>query len=149
MKKIAVYLDNCCFNRPYDDQTQVKVSLDAQAKMYVQRLIVEKRLDFVYSFISVYENNDNPFYNRKKAVSDFFENATCYDPKVHKDFIDAKANEIMKTGIKEKDAIHVACAIYGKADIFLTTDKRLLKFQTDEIAIMNPIDFVRNLEELL
>lgn len=35
MKKIAIYLDNCCFNRPYDDQTQLRVSLETQAKMYV------------------------------------------------------------------------------------------------------------------
>lgn len=73
MNKITVYLDNCCFNRPYDDQTQLKISLEAQAKMYVQRLIVEKKLDFVYSFISVFANDCNPFGNRKKSVADFFE----------------------------------------------------------------------------
>lgn len=148
MNKITVYLDNCCFNRPYDDQTQLKISLEAQAKMYVQRLIVEKKLDFVYSFISVFENDCNPFGNRKKSVADFFEYASIFVSRAHKDTIDAKANEIMKSGIKEKDATHVACAIYGKADVFLTTDKRLLKLKIDEIAIMNPVDFVREAEEL-
>lgn len=69
--------------------------------------------------------------------------------RAHKDIIDAKANEIMKSGIKEKDATHVACAIYGKADVFLTTDKRLLRLKTDEIAIMNPVEFVREAEELI
>ena len=24
MKKYCIYLDNCCFNRPYDDQTQAE-----------------------------------------------------------------------------------------------------------------------------
>ena len=148
MKKIAVYLDNCCFNRPYDDQTQLRVSLETQAKMYVQRLIAEKKLDFVYSYMSVYENNDNPYSNRREAIADFFKSAARYVHKDRKDLVIVKASEIMKTGIKEKDATHVACAIFGKADVFLTTDKRLLKFKTDEIAMMNPMDFVKELEEL-
>lgn len=149
MNKISVYLDNCCFNRPYDDQSQMKVSLEAQAKMYVQRLIVEKQCDFVYSYMSVYENSKNPYENRKKAIADFFENATCYVSDEHKDEILKMVNEIIKTGIKTEDATHVACAIFGKAKIFLTTDKRLLKFKTNKISLMSPVDFVRDLEELL
>ena len=33
---MKIYLDNCCFNRPYDDQTQIRISLETQAKLYVQ-----------------------------------------------------------------------------------------------------------------
>lgn len=44
------------------------------------------------------------------------------------------------------DTLQVASAIIGKADYFLTTDKRLLKYQTDKIRIINPIDFVRDVE---
>lgn len=55
-------------------------------------------------------------------------------------------NEIIKTGVKEMDALQVASAIIRKADYFLTTDKRLLKYQTDKIRIINPIDFVRDVE---
>lgn len=29
---MRVYLDNCCFNRPFDDQRQVRVRLGAEAK---------------------------------------------------------------------------------------------------------------------
>ena len=52
----------------------------------------------------------------------------------------------MKTGIKVKDAFHVACAIYSSCDYFLTTDDRLLKYCTTEIQMLNPIDFIRKLE---
>lgn len=54
--------------------------------------------------------------------------------------------EIMKTGIKETDALQLASAIMDKADYFLTTDKRLLKYQTDKIHIMNPLEFVSIME---
>ncbi len=52
----------------------------------------------------------------------------------------------MKTGIKMKDAYHVACAVCPSCDCFLTTDDRLLKYDTDEIQMLNPIDFIRRLE---
>ena len=41
---------------------------------------------------------------------------------------------------------HVACAIYAGCDYFLSTDKRLLKYTSDKIKIMNPIDFIREME---
>lgn len=62
------------------------------------------------------------------------------------DIIKSKAEEIMKTGIKMKDAYHVACAVYSSCDCFLTTDDRLLKYHTDKIQMLNPIDFIRRLE---
>jgi hypothetical protein len=33
---MRLYLDNCCFNRPFDDQTQRKIALESEAKLYVQ-----------------------------------------------------------------------------------------------------------------
>lgn len=28
MANIKLYLDNCCFNRPYDDQNQLRIEID-------------------------------------------------------------------------------------------------------------------------
>ena len=50
-------------------------------------------------------------------------------------------------GIKFKDACHVASAILASADYFISTDYRLLKYATDDIKIMNPLDFIRDMEE--
>lgn len=36
---MRVYLDNCCYNRPFDDQTQLKVRLETEAKLFVQGLM--------------------------------------------------------------------------------------------------------------
>ena len=52
----------------------------------------------------------------------------------------------MTTGVKAKDAIHVACAVIAEADYFLTTDTRLLKYKTGEIKLMNPTEFIIELE---
>ena len=62
--------------------------------------------------------------------------------------IEIIARDIQKTGVKQMDAWHVACAIHAHADYFLTTDKRLLKYRTDKIKLVNPIDFIALTEEL-
>ncbi len=69
--KVLVYLDNCCFNRPYDDQSQVWINLETQAKLYIQKLIVDKKIEFVYSYMSRYENSQNPFKIRKDTIAIF------------------------------------------------------------------------------
>lgn len=53
----------------------------------------------------------------------------------------------MATGVKEKDAMHLASAILSKCDCFISTDKRLLNYSTSEILMCNPVDFVLRMEE--
>lgn len=143
---ISVYLDNCCYNRPYDEQNQPKVQLETQAKMHIQKMITDKKLELIYSYVSEYENSRNPNDYNRATISDFFGNAVVYVDYSHKDEVQTEMNEIMKTGVKEMDALQVASAIIGKADYFLTTDKRLLRYQTEKIHIMNPIEFINKVE---
>lgn len=39
---MKIYLDNCCYNRPYDDQSQLRIHQEAEAKLYVQDMISQK-----------------------------------------------------------------------------------------------------------
>ena len=70
---MKVYLDSCCYNRPYDDQNYLSISLETQAKLLIQLLIKEKRLDLASSFILDYENSCNPYSDRKIAVKNFLD----------------------------------------------------------------------------
>jgi len=38
--KTSVYLDNCCYNRPFDDQSQVRIELETKTKLYIQDKIL-------------------------------------------------------------------------------------------------------------
>jgi len=58
-----------------------------------------------------------------------------------------KAKELEKSGIKQKDAMHISCAINSNCSYFITTDYKLIKKNISEIKVINPIDFVRQ-EEL-
>jgi predicted nucleic acid-binding protein len=49
----------------------------------------------------------------------------------------------MSLGLRQMDSSHIACAIHLGADVFLTTDKKILNKLITGIAVMNPIDFLR------
>ncbi len=62
------------------------------------------------------------------------------------DVISASAEEIMNSGVKEKDAFHVASAIYAECEYFISTDIRLLKYKSEKIKLVTPIEFVTETE---
>ena len=147
MEKIKVYLDNCAYNRPFDDQTQIMIALETEAKRHIQRLITEKTIDLVYSYMSRLENDDNPYTTRKNSIDTFFKKAALYIDSNHAETTEEKASSIMQSGIKSRDALHIACAIKGACNYFITTDKPLLRFKCHEIIICNPIQFLDYYEE--
>ena len=63
---MKIYLDNCCFNRPFDDQRQIRIHLESEAKLFIQNLVLQNKITFVWSYILDYENSFNPFDERKK-----------------------------------------------------------------------------------
>jgi len=142
--KFRIYLDNCCFNRPYDDQKQLRVYLETQAKLHIQSLVIEKKVELVWSFILTFENSQNIFNAKKIAIAQWENLSSSFVEKSEE--IRFIAKEIMTTGIKAADAAHVACAIAGKCDYFITVDKRLLKYQDKRIIISNPIEIINHLE---
>ena len=145
---MRVYLDMCCYSRPYDDQSQLKVAMETQSKLYIQSLIKEKKLELIVSYMLRYECSKNPFEMRRNTIFSFMtENAFGYVGDNRKKVIETKAAEIMKTGVKFKDACHVASAIYAKCEYFITTDIRLLKYHTEEIRMVTPIEFVTEMED--
>lgn len=58
---MRVHLDMCCYNRPYNDQSRIKVSLETQVKLHIQELIQEKRLELDTSYVLRYECEQNPY----------------------------------------------------------------------------------------
>lgn len=145
---MRVYLDNCCFNRPYDDQSHIKITLETQAKLYIQDLIKSNQIELAASYMLLYENFQNPYEMKKKAIYAFLRNNTSvYIDHDKADKVNDLALQIIETGVKNKDAIHVASAILSGCDYFLTTDIRLLKYRTDKIELLNPVDFIQIWED--
>ena len=112
---MRVYLDMCCYNRPYDDQSQIKVSLETQAKLHIQDLIQKKQLELVTSYMLRYECRQNSYEMRRKAITQFIDMHTvAYVGLERKGEIKSIAKEIMSTGVKFEDVCNVASAIYAE-----------------------------------
>ena len=119
------------FNRPFDDQTQLRIKLESEAKLYIQNKILMGDLYLVWSYILDVENNRNPDEEIRKAISDWKNIAKTFCKE--NELIIKYAENLQNLGIKPRDALHVACAIYSEADYFLTTDRRLSNKQVREI----------------
>ena len=138
---MRVYLDNCCFNRPFDDQSSLVIRLETEAKLHIQDLINNGSLELCWSFVLDYENNANPFEEVRNRIAVWKRIAVCDCDLTHE--ISNSAGSLMAHGLRQMDATHLACAIYLGSDYFLTTDKQILSKSLSEIEISNPIDFVR------
>ena len=142
---IKLYLDNCCFNRPFDDQTQIKIHLETQAKLYIQANIKAGLYDLVWSYILDYENGRNPYEEKRRAITPWKGIASeCVSEESEE--IVSFAESLNKKGIKTYDALHIACAVSAGCDFYLTTDKKLINTPIAEIKIVNPIIFVNEME---
>ncbi|GHT14257.1 hypothetical protein FACS1894170_11100 [Planctomycetales bacterium] len=138
---MRVYLDNCCFNRPFDEQTQIRIALETQAVLFIQTQIVQNMIELIWSYVLTYESGKNPYSNKKESIRNF---ARKYAVSVvlENDRIIEDANRYQKDNVNKLDALHLACAKDAAADFFITTDDRLLKYRSEEVKIISPIDFV-------
>ncbi len=140
---MRVYLDNCCFNRPFDDQRQTRVRLEAEAKLCIQEHIRDRTLELAWSYFLDFENAANPFEERRTTISGWRRYAAIDVEETA--IILQKANTLVGLGLKAKDALHIACAIAGGCAYFLTTDDDILRRGRDVqgVTILDPTAFVR------
>ena len=90
------------------------------------------------------ENRNNPYENKRLSIAGISLHAV--DRVKRGDFTSRMADQFTAKGLEAADTLHVACAIEGKADFFITTDDRLLKFQSS-IQITDPITFIKTSDQ--
>ena len=115
-------------------------------------LVENKKYELVWSFILEYENSRNPFIERKLNIKSI--SSLCSEVIEPNDRIKEIAKDIaMKSNTKDKDALHLATAVYGNCKYFITCDDKFiktvernrdnLKVTINNIKLYNPIDFLR------
>ena len=138
---MRIYLDNCCFNRPYDEQSQAKVKLETEAKQFIQDLVKIKEIELIWSYVLDFENSRNSSDEKRLSIQSWKQLAI--QNILENEAVLTRMENLEELGFKSLDALHISCAIEGKADIFLTTDNGILtrKNLVKEIRLMNPIHF--------
>jgi RNase P subunit RPR2 len=142
---MKIYLDHCAYNRPFDDQNNIKNQLETSAKLHIQDQVRQGKYDLVWSYMSDFENDNNPNIENKKSIQ-LWENISKYKCKSSENIL-IRGSEIVKKNIRANDALHIACAIECQCEYFITTDAGLTNKDIEGIKIINPIDFVRKMEE--
>ena len=143
---MRIYMDNCCFNRPFDSQVQLRVRLETEAKLRIQGRVVAGEIELAWSYILDYENAANPFEERRTAVR-LWRTRSVIDV-IETPVLLQNARSLLAFKIRGKDALHVACAVEAGCDYFITTDDLLLKklSRYTQISAVDPTAFVRSTE---
>ncbi len=140
---MKIYLDNCCLNRPFDDQSQLRIKLEAEAKLRIQEEIRDGGIKLVWSYILDYENSRNPYVERKEQINIWKKYSVINI--IENDDIIKKAVFLNSKGFKKFDSLHIACAIVSSCDYILTTDDNILKKLDilEGIKVNDPIGFIK------
>jgi len=140
-----IYLDYNCFQRRFDDPSQIKIQLEALAceEIFLRAEIDEIQL--AWSFMHEDETLLCPFPNRLNVafiLSNLGKMRSGPEEQIYESALEFQRRSKMTS----KDAIHLACALFMKADYFLSCDNRLVSQAKKlglKMKILNPVDYIR------
>ena len=139
---MRVYLDNCVFNRPFDDQNQTRIRLETEAILSIRENIVRDEIELVWSYVIDFESVRNPFPLRRNAAESWKELSIIeIAPSIE---IVSEAIEFRDIGFRKVDSLHIACAVASNSRYFITTDDAILKKSglVKGISLTGPIEFL-------
>jgi len=117
VSKHKIYLDICTYNRPFDIQSQIKIRLETEAKLFIQAGIRSGAYDMVWSYMHDIENSTSPYEEKRNSIGIWKGLAKEYC--TSSDDILKAGQEVQKLGIKPKDALHISCAISHGCTYFI------------------------------
>ena len=124
MKKIKIYLDSCCFSRPFDEIINDKMRLECEAVLTIIGKCENSEWDIFESDVLDDEFDRMTNLMQKQKVLELYSSASIYI-EINEEIV-SRAKEFHAVNIKPFDALHLASAEYAGADILLTTDKRFM-----------------------
>ncbi|MBC5793683.1 MAG: PIN domain-containing protein [Sphaerospermopsis kisseleviana] len=150
-KKYKIYLDVCCLNRPFDDQSQPRIYLESQSVITIINQCQSGNWKLINSTALIAELNQTPDLERLKNVKKMLSIAKIKVINSH--FIETRSTELQQLGFSSYDATHIASAERSNADVFLTTDDRLIKkaktnSQLVNVRVDNPVQWLAEVIQL-
>jgi predicted nucleic acid-binding protein len=122
---MKIYLDVCCLNRPFDDQVQDRIHLESAAVVLILKHVRSGNWQWISSEAIDFEVKQTPDLERRRRVETLIRYAD-YSITIEKSIV-RRASELKAIVFGTYDALHLACAEHSNADIFLTTDDKILQ----------------------
>jgi hypothetical protein len=147
---VKIYLNVSCLNRPFDDQEQTRIRLEAAAVGMIIEKTEEGSWIHVSSEIAQIVIDANPDPRRRARVRLLLpetDNVVMLTPDIF-----TRGAALEKLGFKPADALHVAAAEVAMADVLLSCDDRFCQAgrrhsKSLRIAIRNPLDWLKEIED--
>ncbi len=141
----TVYFDVCCLNRPFDDQEEDRIHLEAEAVLLIMKHIQAREWTWISSEVVNYEIQQTPNAERRTEVQLLTDHADS-EVMLNESLIQ-RGETFSKMGLKTYDALHLACAESVQAAVFLTTDDKILKKSRQRpsmttIPVRNPLEWL-------
>ncbi len=143
---MRIYLDVCCLNRPYDDQTQDRIRLEAEAVLLILRRFRTQDWKWVTSEAVEFEVDRMPDSSRRAKVRRLIAAA---DSRIAVDgSLKTRQATIQTLGFTPLDALHLSCAEAGAVDVLLSTDDKLVRLALRSmehlaVRVENPLTWLR------
>jgi predicted nucleic acid-binding protein len=143
---MKIYMDACCLNRPYDDQTQDRIHLESEAVLTILKHIEAGDWEWVVSSVVLFEIGETPNPERKRRVLKLCEKGASSIGLNEE--IRSHAETLKTYGFSTYDALHLACARQAQVDVFLSTDDKLIKraqryLDTVALNVKNPLSWLQ------
>lgn len=147
---MRIYLDTCCLSRRFDDQTQIRIHQETETIRRILNNFQEGNWLWISSEVLVDEIENNPNEEQRSQIKNWVAGA-------HKDVAVgtseiSRGRQLETLTFQAMDALHLACAESGSADVLLTTDDRLLNkarsVQTQlNIEVDNPLEWLKKVRK--
>ncbi len=141
---VKIYMDNCCYNRLFDDRSNIKNYLEREAVLLVLELLYEDQVEVVGSDVLLKEMSAIKDSVKRKRVQELYQNCILENAVADLETI-RRAKDISKfAGTTSFDSLHLAIS-ERNAEVFLTTDIKLVKASKRidlSVRVMNPIEFI-------
>lgn len=170
----TIYMDNCCYNRPFDERSNIKNYLEREAILLIMQMVYEGRISR-----AAYPNPAPPYGQEQGGVGSkcpyciigsdvlswemrMITNAqkrynveTLYQAMISdtieiNDMVADRAREIMQQShIRAFDSLHLASA-ETRAEVLLTTDIKFMRAANRmglKLKVQNPVSFILEVNE--
>ena len=137
---MRIYLDCCCYNRPFDDISQARMLAEAEA---VKRILNGRPSILGSDFLDMEIDMIRDAKKLDKVIGLY---RLISEHIKASEFIFARAEQLRScSSLKNMDSLHIAAAETAHADAFLTVDDRLVRSCKGidvSVRICNPVEIL-------
>ena len=136
-------------NRPFNDQSQERIRLETDAVETILECFITGQWKWIVSDVLKREVNKNPYKTQRDRMVSLINTGNQYVLIGENERLRGK--ELEAIGFKHFDSLHLACAESAHADIFLTTDDRLIRranrfLSKLRVRALNPIQWLQEID---